>query len=114
VQRSTRIHERPSFPSELPQHLYSLPDQVDCSVFQLSKGGTITGTTCMWLKPRRSLPSHAISSAAYGAAESAYNYADLVNNSAGSEGPITVSNQYHKPYRYQLARSVRLEVHFTF
>ncbi|MGA2889575.1 MAG: TonB-dependent receptor [Terracidiphilus sp.] len=52
----------------------------------------------------------------YGSAMHAYNYTALMNASASNPngGPLTVNSQYGKPYLYQLARNVRLGLHFTF
>jgi len=49
----------------------------------------------------------------YAAAMNKYDYvADM--NSGNGGGPITVSSQYGKPYRFQLARGIILAAHITF
>jgi hypothetical protein len=53
----------------------------------------------------------------YAGAMNKYDYTQAMNGSPlGSTGggPITVNSQYGKPYLYQLSRSIRLGVHFTF
>ena len=51
----------------------------------------------------------------YAAAESPYNYQAL-NNAAISNGggPLTVNSGYGRPYLFQVARTIRLGVKFTF
>ncbi len=51
----------------------------------------------------------------YAAAESPYNVTALLNNgSLFTPGAITVNSQYGKPLYYQLARTMRLQIHFNF
>jgi len=53
----------------------------------------------------------------YAGAMTAYNYTAAMNASdlgSPAGGPITINSQYGKPYLYQLARNVRLALHFTF
>lgn len=52
----------------------------------------------------------------YAAYESPYNLQSLLNKSGGSTltGITTINSQYGKPYLYQLSRSLRLGVSFTF
>jgi len=53
----------------------------------------------------------------YAAALAKWDYVGAMNNSplgSTAGGPITVSSQYGKPYEYQLARNIRLELHYTF
>jgi hypothetical protein len=47
--------------------------------------------------------------ASYAAYESAYDVKTLINTDG-----ITMNSQYGKPYLFQMARSIRLAVHFTF
>ena len=64
------------------------------------------------------LPSDGVD--AYAAYMTKYDPVALMNTAAygsgglGGSGPITVSSQYGKPYLYQSARSIRLQLHFTF
>jgi hypothetical protein len=40
---------------------------------------------------------------------------DIRNNRLGHfAGPMTVNSQYGQPLEYQIARNIRLGVHFTF
>jgi hypothetical protein len=54
----------------------------------------------------------------YAAAERPYNIAALMNaaptNIVNKNGPITVNSNYGQPYLYQVARTIRLGVKFTF
>jgi Carboxypeptidase regulatory-like domain len=51
----------------------------------------------------------------YGAAMHPYDYtADLNAAPTNGGGPLTINSQYGKPYLYQVARNIRLGVHFTF
>ena len=64
------------------------------------------------------LPSDGVD--AYASYMTKYDPVALMNSAApgsgglGGGGPITVSSQYGKPYLYQSARSIRLQLHFTF
>jgi hypothetical protein len=53
---------------------------------------------------------------AYTAFESAYPWQSLLNAVGGNTltGTATINSQYGQPYLYQLARTIRLAVKFTF
>ncbi len=50
----------------------------------------------------------------YAAAESPYNVTQGLNSSLFTAGPQTLNSQYGKPLYYQLARTLRFQVKFTF
>ena len=51
----------------------------------------------------------------YAQAEGKYDYLGEMNSAiSNGGGPLTVHSQYGKPYLYQVARNIRLGVHFTF
>jgi hypothetical protein len=50
----------------------------------------------------------------YAAAERPYNVQNGMNNFFGSGQPIALNNEYHQPAYYQLARTIRIGVKFTF
>jgi hypothetical protein len=50
----------------------------------------------------------------YAAAESPYSVSQLLNSNNSVGGPETVNSQYGKPLYYQLARTIRLGVKFSF
>jgi hypothetical protein len=54
--------------------------------------------------------------AGYAAFESPYNWQSLLNSVGGNSltGIQTINSQYGQPYIYQLARTLRLNVKFTF
>jgi hypothetical protein len=50
----------------------------------------------------------------YAAVESPYNVQANLNSSLFTAGPQTLNSQYGKPLYYQLSRTMRMQVHFTF
>jgi hypothetical protein len=82
------------------------PQTAGCNKFNQANYG-FSSTSCF-------LPD---GPAFYAGAMNPYPYATLLNSSplgSYAGGPVTVDSQYNKPYLYQLARNIRLAVHFTF
>jgi hypothetical protein len=78
------------------------PNSLACGI---AAGGTTVGPCSLPLGPP-----------AYTAFESAYPWQSLLNAVGGNTltGTATINSQYGQPYLYQLARTIRLAVKFTF